>query len=116
MNEDRCLIRQVMPVKRQQKSPDTFKNRKTVSEPEPKWIIHQKVNAVKFITEIVNKCNGVIRMDMLILLLCFVWVTIVAMEITDFISKKVAAVKETAQRKAVFNAFYAADKTLKYLR
>lgn len=55
-------------------------------------------------------------MDMLILLLCFVWVTIVAMEITDFISKKVAAVKETAQRKAVFNAFYAADKTLKYLR
>lgn len=116
MNEGRCLIRQVVPVKRQQKSPDTFKNRKTVSEPSPKWIIHQKVNAVKFIAEIANKGNGVIRMDMLILLLCFVWVMIAAMEIADFVTDKAAAVKETAQRREIFNSFYAADKTLKYLK
>lgn len=116
MNEGRCLIRQVMPVKRQQKSPDTFKNRKTVSEPNPKWIIHQKVNAVKFIAAIANKCNGVIRMDMLILLLCFVWVMIAAMEIVDFVTGKIEKVKGVARRKATFQSFYAADKTLKYLK
>lgn len=55
-------------------------------------------------------------MDMLILLLSLVWVMIAVMEIADFVSDKAAAVKETAQRKAVFNSFYAADKTLKYLK
>lgn len=55
-------------------------------------------------------------MDMLILLLSLVWVMIAAMEITDFVSDKAAAVKETTQRKAVFNSFYAADKSLKYLK
>lgn len=116
MNEGRCLIRQVVPVKRQQKSPDTFKNRKTVSEPNPKWIIQHKVNAVKVIAEIANSYNGVIEMDMLILLLCFVWVMIAAMEIADFVTGKIEEVKGVAQRKATFQSFYAADRTLKYLK
>lgn len=105
-----------MPAKRQQKSPDTFKNRKTVSEPNPKWIIQHKVNAVKFIATIAILYNGVIKIDMLILLLCFVWVMIAAMEIADFVTGKIEEVKGVAQRKAVFNSFYTADKTLKYLK
>lgn len=79
-------------------------------------IIQHKLYAVKFIAEIANKGNGVIRMDMLILLLCFVWVMIAAMEIADFVSDKAAAVKETSQRKSVFQSFYEADKQLKYLK
>lgn len=55
-------------------------------------------------------------MDMLILLLSLVRVMIAAMEIADFVSDKAAAVKETAQRKAVFQSFYEADKQLKYLK
>lgn len=55
-------------------------------------------------------------MDMFMLLLCFVWVMIAAMKIADFISDKAAAVKKTAQRKAVFQSFYEADKQLKYLK
>lgn len=37
----------LLSVKRQQKSSDTFKNRKKVSEPPTKWIIAHKINAVK---------------------------------------------------------------------
>jgi hypothetical protein len=55
-------------------------------------------------------------MDMLILLLCFVWVMIAAMEIADFVTSKIEEVKGVAQRKAAFQSFYAADKTLKYLK
>lgn len=116
MNEEQGLIRQVVPAKGQQKSSDTFKNRKTVSEPNHKWIIQHKVNAVKFIAEIANSYNGVIKMDMLILLLCFVWVMIAAMEIADFVTVKIEEVKGAAQRKATFQSFYAADKSLKYLK
>lgn len=55
-------------------------------------------------------------MNMLILLLSLVWVMIAAMEIVNFVTDKAAAVKETAQRKAVFQSFYEADKQLKYLK
>lgn len=48
--------------------------------------------------------------------LALILVMIAAMEIYDFVSEKAAEKKETAQRKAVFNSFYAADKTLKYLK
>lgn len=41
---------------------------------------------------------------------------IIAMEISDFVSRKVDEAKETAERKAVFQSFYAADKSLKYLK
>jgi hypothetical protein len=50
------------------------------------------------------------------IVLALIMVMIAAMEISDFVSEKVAEEKETAQRKAVFNSFYAADKTLKYLK
>lgn len=55
-------------------------------------------------------------MDMFMVLLSLILVMIAAMEIADFVSDKAAAIKETAQRKAVFQSFYAADKTLKYLK
>ncbi len=50
------------------------------------------------------------------IVLVLIMVMIAAMEIYDFVYEKVAEEKETAQRKAVFNSFYAADKTLKYLK
>lgn len=50
------------------------------------------------------------------LILCLVVAMIAAMEVADFISEKAAETKGTAERKAVFNSFYAADKTLKYLK
>lgn len=55
-------------------------------------------------------------MEMIIFMLIFAMVMIAAMEISDFVSEKIVAKKETAQRKAVFNSFYAADKSLKYLK
>jgi len=55
-------------------------------------------------------------MDLLMILLSLILVMIAAMEIADFVSGKAAAVKETAQRKAVFQSFYEADKQLKYLK
>lgn len=50
------------------------------------------------------------------LVLCLVVAMIAAMEVADFISEKAAETKGMAERKAVFNSFYAADKTLKYLK
>ena len=50
------------------------------------------------------------------IVLVLVLVMIAAMEVADFISKKAAETKGMAERKAVFNSFYAADKTLKYLK
>lgn len=50
------------------------------------------------------------------IVLALILVMIAAMEIADFISEKAAETKGMAQRKAVFNSFYAADKTLKYLK
>lgn len=55
-------------------------------------------------------------MDMMMFLLCLIWLMIAAMEIADFVSEKTAAAKGTAQRNATFQSFYAADKTLKYLK
>lgn len=55
-------------------------------------------------------------MDMFMVLLSLILVMITAMEIADFVTDKAAVVKETAQRKAVFQSFYAADKSLKYLK
>lgn len=50
------------------------------------------------------------------LVLGLVIAMIAAMEISDFVSVKVDEAKETAQRKAVFQSFYKADKSLKYLK
>lgn len=50
------------------------------------------------------------------IVLTLILVMIAAMEIADFVSKKTAASKGTAQRNATFQSFYAADKTLKYLK
>lgn len=50
------------------------------------------------------------------LVLGLVIAMIVAMEISDFVSRKVDEAKETAERKVVFQSFYAADKSLKYLK
>ena len=55
-------------------------------------------------------------MDLVILLLCFVWVMLAAIEIADFVTGQIEEAKVAKQRKAAFNAFYAADKTLKYLK
>lgn len=55
-------------------------------------------------------------MDLLMILLSLILVMIAAMEIADFVSDKAAAVKETSQRKSVFQSFYEADKQLKYLK
>ena len=50
------------------------------------------------------------------IVLTLILVMIAAMEIADFVSKKTASAKGTAQRNATFQSFYAADKTLKYLK
>lgn len=55
-------------------------------------------------------------MDLLMLVLGFVWVMLGAMEIKDFIAEKMDSAKCVAERKAVFQSFYEADKSLKYLK
>lgn len=41
---------------------------------------------------------------------------IIAMEISDFVFEKVDEAKKLTERKAIFQSFYEADKSLKYLK
>lgn len=50
------------------------------------------------------------------IILGLVLVMIAAMEISDFITEKMDEAKESAEREEVFQSFYEADKTLKYLK
>lgn len=50
------------------------------------------------------------------IILGLILMMIAIIEVTDFITEKVAKAKGTAQRKAIFQSFYATDKSLKYLK
>lgn len=50
------------------------------------------------------------------IVLGLILIMIAIIEITDFITEKVTKAKGTAQRKAIFQSFYSADKSLKYLK
>lgn len=50
------------------------------------------------------------------IVLGLILIMIAIIEVTDFITEKVTKAKGTAQRKAIFQSFYSADKSLKYLK
>lgn len=50
------------------------------------------------------------------LVLGFILAMVLAMEVYYFVSEKVDEAKELTERKEVFQSFYEADKSLKYLK
>lgn len=93
------------------------KGDKRYQSPNPKQIIQQTDYTAQIIcSQVFATSQILIKGANEMLVLGLVIAMIVAMEISDFVSKKVDEAKETAERKAVFQSFYAADKSLKYLK